>query len=178
MHHALGAGKVKAIIVGSGNVPLLHFMTNVVDAVAFEAPVGSMVPKLSVAGAVVTLHVPETCALTVRGVVPPAKAPVDIATPAARTAEASAVNLMLIVAARILLPPLRYSFCNPCLNCVYGHRGLVEKTGRSETAYRVEVLGPHKRAAVTPLTTADCHHDRPNAQYYQRRNTIIESECR
>src|SRR5450759_1547174 len=88
-------------------MPLVHFMTNVADAVAFEPPDGSMVPKSSVPGAVVTLHRPEIFALTVRGAVPPAKAPLDITKPAAMTAEASTVNLMLFVAAFILCLQLR-----------------------------------------------------------------------
>jgi hypothetical protein len=88
-------------------VPFVHFMTNVADAVMFEAPDGSIVPKSSVPGAVVTLHTPEIFALTVSGVVPPANALVDIVRHAATTAEASAVMLMLFVTAFILNLQLR-----------------------------------------------------------------------
>ena len=65
-------------------MPLLHFMTNVVDAVALTALDGSIVPKLSVAGAVVTLQTPKIFALTVSGDVPPAATPVDTSNAAIR----------------------------------------------------------------------------------------------
>ena len=42
------------------SVPLVHFMTNVVLAVTLATPEGSMLPKFSVPGGVVTLQVPIT----------------------------------------------------------------------------------------------------------------------
>src|SRR3954463_4371388 len=70
-------------------VPLLHFITRVVVAVTLAGLDGSMVPKSSVPGAVVTLQVPEIFALTVRAAVPPAWTPLDTSRPAESAAQSS-----------------------------------------------------------------------------------------
>src|SRR5579863_604100 len=79
-------------------VPLVQLVVNVVVAVTLATPDGSMVLKLSVAGAAMTLHTARIFALTVRVVVPPANALGDATSPAATIAEARAVNLMLFFA--------------------------------------------------------------------------------
>src|SRR3954463_8071558 len=81
--------KPLSAVAAVDTVPLLHFITKVVVAVALTALDGSMVPKSSVPGAVVTLQVPETLALTVRGVVPAAWSPFDNSSPAERAAPTS-----------------------------------------------------------------------------------------
>lgn len=102
-------------------VPLLHFITKVVDAVALTPLDGSMVPKSSVPGAVVTLHVPEIFAFTVRGVVPPAWTPLDTSKPAETAAQMSMLTRDCFKAAFILLFPCWFVNCgcrNPIAGCI------------------------------------------------------------
>src|SRR5579863_173185 len=67
-------------------VPLVQLVVNVVVAVTLAAPDGSMVLKLSIAGAAMTLHTASIFAFTVSVVVPPANAAEDIAQATANSA--------------------------------------------------------------------------------------------
>src|SRR3954467_3252867 len=87
-------------------VPLLHFITKVVVAVALAPSDGSMVPKSSVPGAVVILQVPEIFALPVIAVPGPAAwSPLDTSKPAERAAQTSMLTRERFRTAFIIIFP-------------------------------------------------------------------------